>query len=359
MERVRAGASVSHLSQEVCAVSLCPYFIGLDLGSEQFSAAIGTSPWKLLHSARAFANSAEGFADLQQWLLQHDCTPAQTVVCMEATGVYGEALAYYLVAQGYRLAVEPPLKVKRAFAPHGPKTDAVDSQQIAEYACRFVDELRFWQPRRELIEQLQVLVSTREQLVSQRTAHQNAWRALQRKVVRTPLAEQVHAQVLAQLKAHIQVIDDELQRLIEQDPTWRQWLALLLTIPGVGLLLATQVLILAQTTSAPLNYKPLTAHWGICPYPYHSGSSVHRPARSRQYGPPLPRKLLHLAARSVSTHSEPFRHYYQRKLAEGKPKRLALNNVANKLVRVICAVLNSQTPYDPQHHSVPPLLTKS
>ena len=359
METVRAGPSVRELSWEVCAMSVPQSVVGLDIGSEQFSAAIGTSPWKLLHSARAFANSAEGFAELQQWLLQHDCTPAQTILCMEATGVYGEALAYYLVAQGYRLAVEPPLKVKRAFAPHGHKTDAVDSQQIAEYACRFLDELHFWQPRRELLEQLQVLLSTREQLVSQRTAHQNAWRALQRKPVRTPLAEQVHQQVLAQLKAHLALIDAELQRLIEQDPTWRQWLSLLLTVPGVGLLLATQVLLQAQTTPAPLRYKPLTAHWGICPYQYQSGKRVHRPARSRQFGPPLPRKLLHLAARSVSTHSEPFRQYYQRKLAEGKPKRLALNNVANKLVRVICAVLNSGTPYDPLQHSVSPLLTKS
>jgi transposase len=340
-------------------MSLTPYFVGLDIGSEQFSAAIGTSPWKLLQPARPFANSVEGFADLRHWLQQHDCLSTQTILCMEATGVYGEALAYYLVAQGYRVAVEPPLKVKRAFAPHGHKTDAVDSQQIAEYACRFVDELHFWQPRAELLEQLQVLLRTREQLVSQRTAHQNTWRALQRKAVRTPLAEQVHQQVLAQLKVHIQLIDDELRHLIEQDPTWRQWLALLLTIPGVGLLLATQVLLRAQSTPAPLDYKSLTAHWGICPYQYQSGSSVRRPARSRQYGPALPRKLLHLAARSVSTHSEPFRQYYQRKLTEGKPKRLALNNVANKLVRVICAVLNSQTPYDPLHHSSQPLLTKS
>ena len=93
MERVRAAASVRHLSLEVCAMSVSPYFVGVDIGSEQFSAAIGTSPWKLLQSARAFANAAEGFAGLQQWLQQHDCTPAQTIVCMEATGVYGEALA--------------------------------------------------------------------------------------------------------------------------------------------------------------------------------------------------------------------------------------------------------------------------
>jgi transposase len=45
---------------------------------------------------------------------------------MEATGVYGEALAYFVYAQGYLIAVEPPLEVKRAFKPYGPKTDPVD-----------------------------------------------------------------------------------------------------------------------------------------------------------------------------------------------------------------------------------------
>jgi transposase len=273
---------------------------------------------------------------------------------MEATGVYGEALAYFLVARGYAVAVEPPLKVKRAFAPHGHKTDAVDSQQIAEYACRFSDELKLWQPRSEILEQIKVLLTTREQITVQRTGHQNALHALKRKPVRTPIAEQIHEQVLTQLQAHLKAIDAEILRLIKQEPPFQKLLGLLLTIPGVGVQLAAHLLVLIYTNAPPLEAKRLAAFLGICPYERQSGTSVYATPTSRHYGPSAPRKLLHLAARSVSTHKKPFREYYQRKLAEGKPKKLALNNVANKLLKIICAVVASQTPYDPNHYSAKP-----
>ena len=333
------------------------YFIGLDIAAEQFQAALGTQPWKLLVPGTAFSNDAAGFNAFAQWLEAHQCTPAQTVLCMEATGVYGETLAAFLVTRGYRLAIEPPLKVKRAFAPSGPKTDAVDSQQIAEYAYRFLDELSFWQPPTELVEQLKVLLTTREQLVQQSTAQQNALKALQRKRVRTPLAEQVHQHLIAELKTQIQALEQELRRLLEQEPPFAHLLALLLTIPGVGLLLASHILLLTRCASASPTVPQLAAHLGICPYPHQSGKSLRQRPRSRHYGPSIPRKLLHLAARSVSTHDAQFRAYYERKVAEGKPKRLVLNNIANKLLRVIAAVLASGLPYDPQHRSVRPART--
>ncbi len=74
--------------------------------------------------------------------------PETTILCMEATGVYGEALAYHL-AERYSVAIEPPLKVKSAFPTSGPETDAVNSEHIAEYACRYQDELTLWQPPTE------------------------------------------------------------------------------------------------------------------------------------------------------------------------------------------------------------------
>jgi transposase len=332
------------------------YFVGLDIGSETFTAAVGTTPWKLLIRATEFANTPDGFAAMLAWWYSQHHPREQTLWCMEATGVYGESLAYFLVAQGYTVAVEPPLKVKRAFAPHGHKTDAVDSQQIAEYACRFVDEVTVWQPRAEMLEQIKVLLTTREQITVQRTAHQNAMRALKRKPVRTPVAEQIHAQVLVELQTHLQAIDTEIQRLIDRHPPFQQLLGLLLTIPGVGFLLAAHVIVLIHTTTHPLEAKRLAAFLGICPYARQSGKSVYATPTSRHFGPSAPRKLLHLAARSISTHKKPFREYYQRKLADGKPKKVALNNVANKLLKVICAVVTSQMPYDADYGSVKPAL---
>jgi len=332
-------------------MSAIRFFVGLDIAAETFAAAIGTTPWKLLVPGTEFSNTPDGFNAFLNWLRQSQCATEESVVCMEATGVYGEALAYFLVAQDYRVAMEPPLKVKRAFHPSGPKTDAVDSQQIAEYACRYHDELVFWQPPSELIQQLHVLLSTREQLVEHSVAQQNALKALRRKPVRTPFAEQVHEQMIAAIKSQVKAVEQEIRRLIDQHPTSRRLLSLLLTIPGVGLLLAAQILVLTHCALRPFTATQLASHLGIAPYPHQSGTSVYARPTSRHYGPSQPRKLLHLAARSVSTHNEHFRDYYQRKVAEGKAKKLVLNNVANKLLKVICAVMETQTAYDPHHTS--------
>ena len=67
------------------------------------------------------------------------------------------------------------------------------------------------------------------------------------------------------------------------------------------------------------------------------------------------RKLLHLAARSVVTHQEDFRAYYLRQLKEGKPKKLVLNHVANKLIQLICAILRANKSFIEHDQPVQPL----
>lgn len=318
-------------------------FIGVDIASASFTAAVGARPWRLLVKPQEFANTLDGYQALLTWLAEQHIATQKAVVCMEATGVYGEELAYFLAAQGIAVAVEPPLKVKRAFETSGPKTDAVDSGQIAEYAYRFADELSLWQPRSEILEQIQVLLTTREQFVRQRTAHKNALNALKRKVVKTPAAQHAHQQVIASLAKEIKAIEKEIRSLIDQDPDLRQRLLLLLPIPAVGLLMSAHMLLLTQKS---LNPRKLSAHLGKAPYPHRSGSSVHRKTQSRHFGPPVPRKLLYLAACSLVAHHEGFRACYERKLAEGKPRRLVLNNIENKLIRIMCAVLRDRQPYD-------------
>jgi transposase len=194
-------------------------------------------------------------------------------------------------------------------------------------------------------------MATREQLVKQRTAHKNSLHALERKVVRSRVAEAAHHRLISELDKQIQSLEQEIERLFKQDPPAQHLLGLLLTIPGVGLLLAAQYLVLTHCGTRLTDPKALAAHLGIAPLPHESGKTVWRPARSRHFGPAGMRKLLHLAARSVCTHKEPYRLYYHRKLCEGKPKRLVLNNVANKLLKVMTAVVQSRQPYDPNYAS--------
>lgn len=328
------------------------YGVGVDIASSTFSVSVGEIPWKIVLRAQTFENTEDGYQILLEWLAEHHLSASETLVCMEATGVYSEGLAYFLYAQGYRVAVQSPLEVKRTFKPYGPKSDAVDSLQIAEYACRYTDTLSFWKPRSEILEQVKALLTVREQFVSQNTAHKNALQAIQRKVVRTPFAEQAYLQLIEQVKKQIKAIDLEMRRLIESDPTFKEMLLLLLSVPGVGLLLAAHFLLLAQFS---LEYKILASFLGIAPNEHSSGTSVFKHATSRHFGPPAVRKLLYLAACSVCTHRPQFGSYLARKTKEGKPARLVLNNVENKLVRIMCAVLLSKTAFIENYHSVQPL----
>ncbi len=328
------------------------YCVGVDIASSTFTASVGWIPWKLVVKPETFENTEDGYCQLLEWLAKHHLPASATIVCMEATGVYCEGLAYFLYAKGYRVAVEPPLEVKRAFKPFGRKNDAIDSEQIAEYACRHVDELSWWTPKSEILEQVRALLAVREQFVTQKVAHHNALVALRRKVVRTPFGEQAYERLIEQLKKQIQALDEEIRRLIESDPSLKEMLLLLLSVPGVGLLLAAHFLVLAQYS---LDYKVLASFLGIAPNEHSSGTSVYKHATSRHFGPPIVRKLLYLAACSVCTHRPQFRAYLIRKTKQGKPPRLVLNNVENKLVRIMCAVLNSRTAFISDYHPVQPL----
>jgi transposase len=328
------------------------YFVGVDIASSTFTAAVGAMPWKVVVKSQEFENSEDGFQEFLDWLSTHQLPTKQTIVCMEATGVYGESLAYFLHHKGYPVCVEPPLKVKRAFKPHGPKSDAVDSLQIAEYAARYFDQLTFWKPREAILEQVKVLLTTREQFVTQRTAHKNALQTIQRKPVKTLFAEQAYVQIIEHFKKQIRAIDQEIRRLIDNDPTLGQKLLLLMSIPGVGLLLGAHLLLITQHS---LDHRRIAAYLGVAPHEHSSGSSVYKHATTRHFGPPATRKLLYLAACSVRTHRKEFQIYFLRKTNEGKSPRLVLNNLANKLIKIACAILRSNSPYIPNYRPVQPL----
>jgi transposase len=328
-------------------------FVGVDIASASFMACVGTTPWKVTVKPVKFENDEDGFVSFLGWLKEHNLKAEGTVVCMEATGVYSEGLAYFLHASGYPVAIEPPLNIQRKFPVNASKTDELDCQYIAEYACRYQDKLSFWKPRAEILEQVKVLLTTRQHFSVQLTGHKNALHAIQRKKVSSNLAKSTHQNMIEQIAKAIKEIDKEIRRLIDSDPTFKQMFLLLMTVPGIGLQLAAHLLILMQETLDP---RVLAAFIGICPIKHESGSSVYSAPTSRHYGPSTLRKLLYLAACSVRTHKKQFQQYFFRKVTEGKHKKVVLNNIQNKILKIACAVVRSQQPYIANYAPVNPLV---
>ena len=335
------------------------YVVGVDIGAESVSIAALKGPDGAGLAKLSVTNDPEGFEGLKGWLTKHSLTIENAAFCLEATGVYGEALCYYLCSRGFHVAVEPPLKVKRAFQQSAHKNDAVDARQIAEYGHRFFDELSWWTPPAAVLEQVRVLLTAREQFTGQKIANINALKALERKTITTRIAIQAYEQAIARLTQNIKEIDQEIKRLVKQDDSFNRVITAITSTPGIGMLLAANLVVMTSGFARTRNHKKIASYTGISPIEHSSGTSVYRRPRSRRFGPSRMRKLLYLAAMSVSTHDPAFRRYYLRKVAEGKPKRLVLNNIANKLLKVVCALVRSESIYIHNYRSVQPILLKT
>jgi transposase len=329
-------------------------YVGIDPASESFTASLLYGPGRCKTASQPFENSSEGLAALEHWLRTEEVSVAQAILCVENTGVYSEALCYDLHERGYRLALLDPRTIWKAFGDGQPKNDPLDSQKIAEYGFRYADKLQIWRPREVIIEQVRVILSTREQLVQQKTATQNTRSTLSRKVIQTPAANQALEATQNHLKSQIDALEKELRRLISSHPTLMQGVSLLMSAPGVSWLLSAHFVVLTEGFTEIPQYRTLAQYLGISPNEHTSGTSVRKRSRSRRYGPSAARKLLHLAARSLRTHEESSRRYFLEKTAQGKPKRLVLNNISNKLLKRLCAMLRSGTPYTPEHRSLNP-----
>ena len=334
-------------------------YIGFDIASETLAVTILRSPQDPKITKESIPNSLEGFQMLHDWFKSQNVSAQNSILCMEATGVYGEAVTHYLASQNFSVAVEPPLKVKRAFYPHGHKNDRVDSVQIAEYAYRFFDQLRFRRPLDDNIERLKHFLSVREGLVKQSVAVQNSLKAYQHHILKDQSLIEIQQKNLSQIKEHIAAVDGHIKGLINQNPSLHQLSLFLVSLCGVGVLLSAYMLVMTNGFQDITHHKQFAAFLGICPFEFKSGKSVHRQSHCRPFGPPYAKKLLHLAARSVATHHPEFRKYYLRKIEEGKSKSLALNNIANKLVKISFALVRDRQSYIKGYRSVSPLILQN
>lgn len=332
-------------------------FIGIDMSAETFDAAIYRDKIPVISSKEPFENNLNGFKVFCDWLQSNKVSKDNSAICMEITGVYSEVICYYLHDQGYVVWAEAPHKVHRAFHMQN-KNDKTSAIQIAEYIYRFFDQIQPFKPNEAIIEQIKTLLTTREQLVSQSTANKNILHSVKRKHYQTPLANELLKETIEHLEKSVKIIDKELRNLINNNSKFAPIATALSSIPGIKMLFIANFLVVTNGLTEYLNYKNLASYIGICPNEFKSGTSVYRKPRSSGYGPPRLRKLLYLASMSVKNNRKKFADYFILKQNQGKANGLILNNIANKLLRIICAISKNESCYIVNYKSVHPKFLK-
>jgi transposase len=323
------------------------YFIGIDIAKTSLDWAIYDGKKVVFQTSTV--NSVAGIKTAVRLLKKlPGWNPHQTVFCMEHTGIYNAHLLDFLHKLHFPIWLESSLQIKKAGGLQRGKTDSIDAQRIAEYAFRFRDHLRLWEPPRGIIQKLSMLSAARQRLIG--VYNQLAGPLAEQQGFITPtLQKQLQKSCQASLKA-LEVdrksIDKAIDQLIANDEQLAQLFGLITSVPGIGTTTATEVVIATNELKAITDPKKMACHAGVAPFNYESGSSVRgRPGVSHHARKRL-KSLFHLAAMSAIRMKGELQNYYQRKVAEGKNKMLVLNAIRNKLIHRLYAVVARGEKYD-------------
>lgn len=274
--------------------------------------------------------------------------PQDSVVCLEHTGIYNAIILSQLAIFSFPTWLESSLQIKKAGGLQRGKSDRIDAQRIAEYAFRFRDRMRIWQPPRQLLQDLTSLSSLRQRLLIVRSQLQQPINE-QAGFVDTKSQKLLVKNCQASLKAinsDLEHVDQQISMLIKQDEQLNQLFNLITSIPGVGLITATEVVLATDEFKAINDPKKLACHAGVAPFEHQSGSSIRGKTRVNQHARKRLKSLFHLAAMSAIRSKGELQDYYNRKVADGKNKMLVLNAVRNKIIHRIYAVIRRGEKYD-------------
>ncbi|MGH7044195.1 MAG: IS110 family transposase [Acetobacteraceae bacterium] len=290
-------------------------FIGCDVGKREI-VAFDTRTER----TRTVPNTADALAAFAGEL-DDTCL----VVC-EATGGYERLLLAALLAAGRAVHRADARKVKafiRSFGILG-KSDGIDARALARYGAERHHQLVRWRMPQQQRARLQALVGARSDLVGQRVALNNRLQA--------PGADLVahHLEPLLQcFDQQIAALEAEIDQLIAAEPELARAAGTLREISGIGPRTAAALLALMPELGA-LTGKQAAALAGLAPHPRQSGASdASRPTRG---GRPEVKRALFLAAMSAAKHNPKLKAFYERLIANGKKRLVALVAVMRKLI---------------------------
>lgn len=326
-------------------------FVGIDLSKKWFDVAlcVGGNLNKMPHAQ--FGNHGQGYHKLLNWLtkqlgpkqLQQQC-----LFCMEHTGVYSLALCQFLDQRHCFYVLDNPLRIRRSLGLRRGKSDKADARAIAEYAWRYQDELH---KRRalpnELLLKMQTLLRLRDRLVKYRQGLQVASMELESCVDAriSRLAIQQSALVVHSINQGDRAIRQQIRSLIQSDARLCQLYDLLISVIGIGPIIASFLLVYTNGFTAFENARQFACHIGVAPFKQQSGTSLNLPDQVCAIANPRLKVLLSNAA-IVAVKCDPqLRAFFERQLKRGKEKGWIYNAIKNKIVHRIFAVVNRGTPF--------------
>lgn len=301
--------------------------VGIDVSKQRLDVAVlpGGEAWSV-------ANDASGHEELAVRLE----ALGATLIVVEATGGYEQAVTLFLATRSLPVRVVNPRQVRHFASAMGiaAKTDRLDARVLAEFGCRVRPALR--PVRKEDAQTLLDLTTRRHQVVEMLTAEKN-----RSKQARGAIRREVAAHIKF-LERQLKNVDGELRQLMAGSPAWQLQDDLLQSVPGIGAI--TSAILTAELPElGHLSGKEISSLVGVAPFTRDSGQ--WRGQRHIAGGRWRVRCALYMAAFSARQRNPVIRALYERLVASGKPYKVAMTACMRKLLTILNAIVKNATPW--------------
>jgi len=320
------------------------FFIGVDVSKSSLDVAFCTSPNEII-AFKKFLNNQQGFKKIEQLTktlaAKYECLDVH--FCMEATNIYSDALGEFLQDKGFKVSIMNPAQTK-FFCKSlmiRTKTDKTDAEALAFYCC--IMKPKVTPKTSDEVKRFRGLVREREYLVRDRAKEKSKLDSVQDEFVR-----KITNSLIAHYDLLIKEIDKEIKAHARTYLHLQEKLELLKTIPGISDV--TSQLFLSEIhihEEEKLCVKSQTAHAGLAPQQFQSGTSVRGRSRINKTGNARLRTCLYMPTLNAIRTNPIIKEFYKRLLENGKPKIVAIVACMRKLLTLMIGVINNNSAFDP------------
>ena len=293
--------------------------VGIDVAKDKVDACI-----RSLSQRQTFPNTVEGRRALIRWVRKHKAGKA----AMEASGGYERDAAKALREAGIEALIVDPKRVRNFARSAGrlAKNDPIDAEMIAWFAETFVEAKgKGYDAAREKLVQI---VNARQALLDVQTSLQN------RSEHSTPdVVQKMQARMLKNIALEVAKLEAAIAAMIKAVPHFAELAEIIESVPGLGK--ATSAgLIAAMPELGQVSNNAAAALLGVAPYDNDSGK--HRGDRHIQGGRRKVRNVFYMACMGAATlHNPVLKAFYDRLIAKGKLKKVALVACMRKLIVIL------------------------
>jgi transposase len=323
------------------------HFVGVDISKDVLDLALIHVTTYGTFKDKIIKNSFSGFDQMLKWFLKQGVRIDDCMLCMEHTGTYGLLLFAWLSQIGIDYCVEPGLKIKRSLGITRGKNDKIDARRLADYAYTNRAKLETFKLPSTLIIQIKQYLTYRDQIVKIKTSLKNSLKS-HKIYQKVSGISTITNEITDQIEDHekrIREIEQKIIGMISTDPQMKKNFELATSIKGIGLVIASFMLVTTNNFTGFDNGRKYACYSGIAPFEYNSGTSIHGRSKVSHLGNKRMKALLSNGANSACKYDPEIKAYYRRKKSEGKDHKLIINAVSCKLVNRVFAVINRQTPY--------------